>query len=132
MYKILLIEDDELMSRMYKRVFEMEGYSVEVAGDGLIGYDKAKTVAPDLILLDVMMPVMNGLQSLEKLKSDPQTKNIPVIMLTNLANKPDADYSLKKGAVKYLVKSDYDPKGVLDVIHEFLTTQKNNAPILQQ
>jgi CheY-like chemotaxis protein len=120
MAKILLIEDDELMLRMYQRVLSIEGFAVEMAVDGQAGYDKAKVFQPDLILLDVMMPVMNGLQTLEKLKQDPETKNFPVFMLTNLANKPDADFALKKGALKYLIKSDYDAKEVVVAIKEFL------------
>ncbi len=123
MSKILLIEDDEIMARMYQRVFIIEGYTVDVAGDGLMGYTKAKEFKPDLILLDVMMPVMNGLQALEKLKTDPETKDFPVMMLTNLANKPDAISALQKGAIKYLIKSDYDPKGVIAVVKEYFTTQ---------
>lgn len=124
MAKILLIEDDELMVRMYQRVLSIEGFAVEMAVDGLAGYNKAKTFQPDLILLDVMMPVMNGLQTLEKLKQDPETKNFPIFMLTNLANKPDADFALKKGALKYLIKSDYDAKDVVAAIKEFLNKPK--------
>ena len=127
MNKILLVDDDELMSRMYQRVFIIEGYTIEVASDGLTGYNKAKIFKPDLILLDVMMPVMNGLQALEKLKTDPETKDIPVMMLTNLANEPDADYSLKKGAIKYLVKSNYDPKGILTEIRAYLNNDQSAA-----
>src|SRR5476651_1169797 len=85
MPKILIVEDDPLMSRMYQKIFTFEGYDVEMAGDGQEGLDKAREVKPTLMLLDVMMPKMNGLQVLEKLKADPETKGIPVIMLTNLA-----------------------------------------------
>ncbi len=120
MSKILLVEDDPLMLRMYQRVFALEGYDVEIANDGLAGYEKAKVFKPDVILLDVMMPRMNGLQTLEKLKLDPVTKSFPVVMLTNLANKIDAESTLKKGASKYLIKSDYEPKAIVELIREYL------------
>jgi CheY-like chemotaxis protein len=116
MKKILLVEDDELMARMYKRAFSVVGFTVELAADGQEGYDKAKVFRPDLILLDIMMPVLNGLQTLEKLKADAEVKDIPVVMLTNLANKSDAERALAMGAVKYLVKSDYDPKQVIEIV----------------
>lgn len=119
MYKILLIEDDPLMYRMYQRVFSLSGYTIEIAEDGAAGYEKAKTYRPDLILLDVMMPKMNGLQTLEKLKADEVTKDFPVFILSNLANKPDAISALQKGAKKYLIKSEYEPKEILSIIKEF-------------
>lgn len=124
MSKILIIEDDPLMSRMYKRVLEMEGFTVELALDGVEGYEKAETFAPDLILLDVMMPKMNGIQTLEKLKLNPATAQIQVVMLTNLANKVDAKATLEKGAIKYLIKSEYDPKQVVQILKQLLQTQQ--------
>jgi CheY-like chemotaxis protein len=120
MSKILIIEDDQFMLRMYKRVMEIEGFTIETAVDGIEGYDKVKVFMPDLILLDVMMPKLNGLQTLEKLKADPVLKDIKVVMLTNLANKMDAASALQKGAIKYLIKSEYDPKQVIAIIREIL------------
>jgi CheY-like chemotaxis protein len=119
MIKVLMIEDDALMIRMYQRIFTLSGYEIEVAVDGIEGYDKAKSFKPDLILLDVMMPKMNGLQTLEKLKSDETTKQIPVFMLTNLANKPDAEKAIQNGAVKYLIKSEYEPKQLLEIVKDY-------------
>ncbi len=99
--KVLITEDDPLMSRMYQKIFTFEGYEVIMAGNGEEGLEKAKLEKPTIILLDVMMPKMNGLQMLEKLKLDPDTKKIPVIMLTNLAGEKDAENAMSKGAVKY-------------------------------
>jgi len=82
--------------------------------------DKARVVKPTLILLDIMMPKMNGIEVLEKLKADPETKVIPVVMLTNLAGQQDAELALSKGAVKYIVKSEYEPKQVADMVKEIL------------
>jgi len=120
MAKILIIEDDPLMARMYQKIFSFEGYQIEVAQDGEDGLEKVKNNHPNLILLDVMMPKMNGFQVLEKLKVDPDTKKIPVVMLTNLAGQSDAEKALTKGAVKYIVKSEYEPKQVANMVKEIL------------
>jgi CheY-like chemotaxis protein len=127
MYKILLVEDDVLMIRMYQRFFTFAGYTVEIAVDGMEGYEKAKSFSPNLILLDVMMPKMNGLQTLEKLKTDETTKQIPVFILSNLANKSDAEKALQVGAVKYLIKSEYEPKQLLEIINEYLNNNQGVA-----
>ncbi|PIR79957.1 MAG: hypothetical protein COU25_02595 [Candidatus Levybacteria bacterium CG10_big_fil_rev_8_21_14_0_10_35_13] len=126
MAKILIVEDDPLMSRMYQKIFIFEKYEVETAGNGQEGLDKARTTSPTLILLDVMMPIMNGLQTLDKLKADPATKTIPVVMLTNLAGQQDAETALTKGAVKYIVKSEYEPKQVTDMVKEILAGYTRN------
>lgn len=120
MAKILVVEDDPLMSRMYQKIFTFEGYEVIMAADGQEGLDKARETKPTLMLLDVMMPKLNGLQVLEKLKLDPETKGIPVIMLTNLAGEQDAESALTKGAIKYIIKSEHDPKEVADMVKEIL------------
>ncbi len=117
---LLIVEDDPLMSRMYQKIFTFEKYDVKTAMDGVEGLEKAREIKPMLILLDVMMPKMNGIQVLEKLKSDPDTKHIPVIMLTNLAGEKDAETALLKGAVKYIVKSEYDPKQVVAMVNEIV------------
>lgn len=126
MTKILITEDDPLMSRMYQKIFSFEGYDVVMATNGQECIEKARDIKPTLILLDVMMPVMNGLTALEKLKSDPVTKAIPVIMLTNLAGQQDAEAALAKGAVKYIIKSEHDPKEVADMVKEILAGYTRN------
>lgn len=116
MAKILIVEDDPLMSRMYKKIFTFEKYDVDVATNGEEGLAKVKRGKPTLILLDIMMPEMNGLQVLEKLKADPSTKMIPVVILTNLSGQADAEAALKMGAVKYIVKSEYKPEEVTKMV----------------
>lgn len=120
MAKILIIEDDALISRMYQKIFVYEKHEVEMADNGEDGLYKARTIKPTLILLDVMMPKMNGLQVLEKLKADSETKGIPVVMLTNLSGERDAEEAILKGAVKYIVKSEYDPQQVVKMVNEIL------------
>lgn len=126
MAKILIVEDDPLMSRMYQKIFTFEGYQVEMASDGQQGLEKTKTIKPTIILLDVMMPKMNGLEVLDKLKFDPDTKQIPVIMLTNLAGQQDAEKALSKGAVKYIIKSEHEPKEVANMVKEILAGYTRN------
>ena len=126
MAKILIVEDDPLMSRMYQKIFIFEGYEVELASNGEEGLEKARSMKPTAILLDVMMPKMNGMQVLEKLKLDPEMKAIPVVMLTNLAGQQDAENALAKGAVKYIVKSEYEPKQVANMVKEILAGYTRN------
>jgi CheY-like chemotaxis protein len=120
MAKVLIVEDDPLMSRMYQKIFTFEKYEVEMAADGEECLTKAASVNPTVILLDVMMPKMNGLEALERLKASDATKHIPVIMLTNLAGQQDAETALSKGAVKYIIKSEHEPKEVADMVKEII------------
>ena len=126
MAKILITEDDPLMARMYQKIFTFEKYEVEMAGNGEEALEKVRSFKPTLILLDIMMPKMNGLQVLEKLKADPDTRPIPVIMLTNLAGTQDAETALARGAVKYIIKSQYEPKQVADMVKEILAGYTRN------
>ena len=120
MAKILIIEDDPLMTRLYQKVFKFEGYDVEVASNGKRGLEKVESFKPSLILLDIMMPEMNGLEVLAKLKASDETKKIPVVVLTNLAGTQDAETALAKGAVKYIIKSEHEPKEVIKMIKGIL------------
>lgn len=120
MAKILIVEDDPLMQRMYQKAFSFDGYEVVVAGDGVEGIDKARSEKPTAVLLDVMMPKMNGLDALAKIKSDPDLKKLPIIMLTNLAGSADAEKALELGAVKYIVKSEQEPKEVVKMVKEIV------------
>lgn len=130
MSKILIIEDDPLMFRMYKKIFTFGGFEVEIAADGEEGLQKAKSWKPNLILLDMMMPKMNGLQVLDQLKADPACKATPVIVLTNLAGEQDAETALSKGAVRYIIKSEQDPKSVTNIVKEIIAgyTRDTGSP----
>lgn len=124
---LLIVEDDPLMSRMYQKIFSFEGYNVVTAIDGQDGLEKATKEKPSLILLDIMMPKMNGLEVLDKLKVNPDTKTIPVVMLTNLAGTQDAEHALSKGAVKYIIKSEHEPKQVANMVKEILQGYTRDA-----
>ena len=120
MPKILLVEDDGLMSRMYGRLFTYEGYTVEVAADGEAGFVKAKEFQPDLILLDVMMPKMNGLELIKKLKEDERTRNIILVLLTNLGIQEKLDEAMRLGAMGCIIKSNHSPEEVVKMVEGFL------------
>jgi len=126
MAKILIVEDDPLISRMYQKIFTFEGHEVVTAGDGEEGLVLARSDHPTLILLDVMMPKLNGLEVLERLKADPELEKIPVVMLTNLSSEKDAETALSKGAVKYIIKSEYEPKEIADMVKEILAGYTRN------
>ena len=115
MSKILIVEDDQFLSKMYAKKFQVSGFEVELAHDGQEALIKVASFVPDLILMDILMPKMNGLEALDKLKADPKTKHIPVIMSTNLSTSDDAETAMKKGAVKYVVKSEVTPTQLVQV-----------------
>lgn len=120
MSKILLVDDDKLMVKMYQGKFEDDGYVIDIATDGEQGLLKALEFKPDLILLDIMMPKVDGLEMLKKLKERDETKNIPVILLTNVGGEEDAKNGLSLGAVAYLVKAHYDVKDIVKKVKEIL------------
>ncbi len=131
MAKLLLVEDDPLMVRMYQRKLINDGYEVEVAVNGEDGLVKIRSFSPDLVLLDVMMPKVNGLQVLERVKSDPSISKIPIIILTNLGgSQEDIERGLELGAVAYLVKSAYRPDEVVAKVKEVLAgyTKSKEVP----
>lgn len=116
MAKILIVEDDPLIGRMYQKIFSANHHKVELANNGEDGLIKISEFRPDLVLLDIMMPKMNGLEVLQKIKALPDVAHTPVVILTNLAGVSDAETALVKGAVKYLIKSDYNPKEVYEIV----------------
>jgi len=129
MARVLIIEDDPLISRMYQKVFQFEGFEVDMARDGQEGLDRLKANKPTIILLDIMMPIKTGVDVLIEIKADEEYKNIPVIMLTNLSGDEDVDKALSLGAVKYIVKSQNKPKQVVDQVVEILAaTTREEIP----
>lgn len=129
MAKILIVEDDVLLSKMYTSIFSSGDYQVDSAVDGQDGLEKARTNRPDLILLDIMMPKLNGMEVLSKIKSDPDLEQIPVVILTNLAGDNDVQTALGMGAVRYIIKSEVKPKEVEAIVSEILAgTTRNEIP----
>jgi len=117
-----MAEDDPLMIRMYERAFKTSGFELELAFDGEEASNKlAKAdLLPTAIILDVMMPKKNGFDVLKEVKQSEKLKQIPVVMLTNLAGAADAKKAMDLGAAMYLVKSEHNPKEILEKIKEVL------------
>src|SRR3989337_2331187 len=110
MAKLLIIEDDPYVLRFYERLFRHQQYSVEMARDGLDGINKARSFKPDLILLDIIMPKIDGLEVLKRLKNDPETKNLQVVMLTNLGEEYASKQAAELGAIGFIIKSSVPPE----------------------
>lgn len=117
---ILVIEDDEFLAGIYITKLEKEGFDVVHAADGEAGVKLAKAKPPGLILLDILMPKLDGFEVLKALKSDPKVKHVPVIMLTNLGQKEDVDRGLKLGAADYLIKAHFVPSETVVKIKKIL------------
>jgi CheY-like chemotaxis protein len=112
---ILVVDDDPVIQKLLSVNFEMEGYRVVTAGDGVEGLEKVKSESPDLVLLDVMMPRMDGLEAARRLKADPATKHIPVLLLSAKAQSVDIQGGLEAGADDYVTKP-FDPLELLDKV----------------
>lgn len=118
--KILIVEDDTTIKTMYKGKFESDGFEVLTAGAGAEGLELAKNEKPNIIMLDIILPQMDGFSVLEGLKGDSKTKNIPVIMLTNLGTDEDKKKGEKLGAVDYIVKANLTPAQVSEKIKKYI------------
>lgn len=122
--KILLIEDDPFLLNMYATKFELENFKVTVADDGEKGLRAVEKEIPDIILLDIMLPKMNGFEVLKQLKTSRDFRNIPVILLTNLSQKNEIEQGLSMGANDYLIKAHFMPSEVVEKIKEILKKKK--------
>lgn len=118
--KILLVEDDQFLVSMYATKFELENFKVVTAEDGEQGLTLAVKEKPDIILLDIMLPKKNGFEVLKGLKDNPKTRDIPVILLTNLSQKSEIERGLAMGAQDYLIKAHFMPSEVMDKIKKVL------------
>lgn len=123
--KILLIEDDPFLLNMYSVKFEMDGFQIFVADNGEDGLKEIFNVKPDIILLDILMPKMNGFEVLENIKKsdNSEVKKIPVILLTNLNQQEEIEKGMKLGAVDYLIKAHFMPSEVVGKIKRILESK---------
>lgn len=116
---VLVVEDDKFLSGIYEKKLQIEGYQVGVADNGADGLAQAKRLPPQVILLDILLPKLDGLSVLQELKLNEATKNIPVILLTNLGQKDEMDKGLKLGAADYLIKAHFKPSEVVQRIKKY-------------
>jgi len=118
--KVLVVEDDTFLAGMYVTKLKLEGFEVELANDGEKGLKMAKNYNPSIILLDIILPKMSGFDVLKSLKNERQTKNIPVILLTNLGQRDDVQKGLDLGAEDYLIKAHFMPSEVVEKIKKLV------------
>jgi DNA-binding response OmpR family regulator len=121
---ILLIEDEEVLANMYETKFTKEGFNIRKALNGETGLKMAQERIPDLILLDIIMPKLDGFSVLRKLKGDERLKTIPVVLLTNLGQDEDVKKGNELGVIGYLVKANTTPAQVVDKVKEIFKQLK--------
>ena len=120
MKTIIFIEDEPTLQKTVGRFLENEGYEIKSAIDGETGLAMVKKIKPDLVLLDLILPKKDGFEVLKEIKEDETTKNIPVIILTNLEKTADVEKTLSLGATTYLVKANYELEEIVKKIKEIL------------
>jgi CheY-like chemotaxis protein len=123
MPKVLLVEDDPLIIRLYQKTLKFAGYDVQSANNGLEALEQLPAFQPDVILLDIMMPEMNGVQFLNKMNSGSGESKIPVIVLTNIADSDVTLSAVSAGAALILIKSQTEPDDVVTAIKRVLARE---------
>ena len=118
--RILIVDDDPVILRLLKVNFEMEGFTVLSADNGQSGFEVASAELPDVILLDVMMPGMDGLETAEKLREQPSTRMIPIVFVSAKAQSVDVKAGLNAGAVGYVTKP-FDPVELVQTVEGLLS-----------
>jgi DNA-binding response OmpR family regulator len=126
MKKILIIEDDQIVANIYRNKFSVEGYQVEIALDGEVGLELVKTYRPDVIVLDLMLPKVTGVELMKQIRAEPDFQKVPVIVFSNTYLTNMVQEAWKAGATKCLSKANCTPKQVLDVVRS--TVGNNGAP----
>jgi DNA-binding response OmpR family regulator len=118
--KILVIEDDKFLRELISQKLLKEGYDVAEAMDGEKGVESVKSEKPDLVLLDLILPGIDGFEVLARIKSDPEISGTPVIILSNLGQKDDIEKGLNMGAVDYLIKAHFTPGEIVEKIRSVM------------
>lgn len=117
---ILVAEDDRYYGNIFKAKLTKEGYDVALAIDGRQAIEMAKEKSPDLILLDLIMPVMDGFEALQGFKADPKTKDIPVVVVSNLGQDEDIQRAVKLGAEEFIIKANLSIQDLMGKIRHYL------------
>src|SRR3989338_1147576 len=122
--KVLIVDDDAFLLDMYSIKFKESGFLVEIAKNGEEAIAKSKSLNPDVILLDIVMPKMDGFDVLREIKKDNLAPGAVIFILTNLGQKEDVDRGLKLGASDYIVKAHFTPSEVVAKVNGFLVSRK--------
>jgi len=120
--RVLFVEDDASVAQMYRLKLELDGYSVHVVADGLSALEKARSLRPDIIFLDIRIPKLDGLTVLERLRADGTTTDIPVVILSNWNEKELVERGVSLGALDHLIKSQTTPSRLSNRLKEWLKT----------
>lgn len=120
MTKIAIIEDDPVISQMYRMKFESDGFNVQLANNGKNGVALVETFGPDIVLLDLQMPEMNGVDALQIIRKNSWGKTVPVIILTNMGEEESPKELHSLGIHSYIVKANLTPKQVVQHVKEAL------------
>jgi len=116
MKKILIVEDEQIIIDLLQKKITEEGYEVFIAKDGEEGLKAMRETKPDLVLLDIVMPKMGGLEVMEEAQKEPELKKIPIIVISNSGQPVELDRAQKLGARDWLIKTEFDPEEVIDKI----------------
>lgn len=119
MLTVLVVEDSRTQREMISGFLKQKGLQVSVASDGVEALEKIETMRPDLVLLDVVMPRMNGYECCRRLKSNPKTQNVPIILCTSKQEELDRYWGLKQGADAYITKP-FHPSELVGLLKQFL------------
>ncbi|MBI2640466.1 MAG: response regulator [Candidatus Sungbacteria bacterium] len=120
MAKVIIIDDDPFILDMYVLKFKERGFDIATAHDGKEGLKKAQEFKPDAILLDVVMPALDGFDVLQELKQGPETKDAKIILLTNLGQKEEVERGTRLGADDYIIKAHFTPSEVVEKVQRLL------------
>ncbi len=120
---LLLVEDEMNLAQMYASKLSGEGFKVDIAHDGDEGFEKMHTEKPSLVIMDILLPGLDGLEALRKAKADSQTKDIPIIILTNMSDANYANQAAKEGAADYIVKAEITPSQLVQRVKQILAKQ---------
>jgi len=122
--RILIIEDDKFLRELIIQKLGKEGYDIVEAAEGEEGLRKMKEEKPDLVLLDLILPGIDGFEVLRRAKADEETSSVPVIILSNLGQRDDVEKGIELGAIDYLIKAHFTPGEIVDKIKEILKIEK--------
>jgi DNA-binding response OmpR family regulator len=127
MKKILIVEDDQLVANIYRNKFSIEGFQVEVANEGQVGLELARTFKPDAVVLDLMLPRMTGVDFMKRIRAEPGFEQLPVIVFSNTYLTNMVQDAWKAGATKCLSKANCTPKQVIEVLRSILNITGHNG-----
>jgi len=127
MHKILIVEDDQIVANIYRNKFSLEGYQVDIALDGLVGLEQVRSFRPDVVILDLMLPKMTGVELMKKIRAEPDFRQLPVIVFSNTYLTNMVQEAWRAGATKCLSKANCTPKQLIEVVRSAIAGNRASA-----